>query len=84
MKITRLPLGALSTNCYIVSNGESVLVVDPSAEANVITGKLKDIGLPVDGILLTHTHYDHFGALDEVQEFTDAEVYMSEIGRAHV
>lgn len=79
MKITRLPLGALQTNCYIVSNKERVLVVDPSAEAKVIIGKLKDIGLPVDGILLTHAHYDHFGALDEVQAFTDAEVYMSDI-----
>ena len=79
MKITRMPLGALQTNCYIVSNGERLLVFDPSAEANVIIGKLKDIGLPVDGILLTHTHYDHFGALDEVQAFTGATVYMSDI-----
>lgn len=79
MKITRLPLGALSTNCYIISTKESALLVDPSAEAKVIIGKLKDIGLPVDAILLTHTHYDHFGALDEVQAFTGAEVYMSDI-----
>lgn len=79
MKITRMPLGALQTNCYIVSNGERLLVFDPSAEANVIIGKLKDIGLSVDGILLTHTHYDHFGALDEVQAFTGATVYMSDI-----
>lgn len=74
-----MPLGALQTNCYIVSNGERLLVFDPSAEANVIIGKLKDIGLSVDGILLTHTHYDHFGALDEVQAFTGATVYMSDI-----
>lgn len=79
MKITRMPLGALQTNCYIVSNGEQVLVFDPSAEPKAIIGKLKDIGLPVDGILLTHTHYDHFGALDEVQAFTGARVYMSDI-----
>ena len=79
MKITRMPLGALQTNCYIVSNGEHVLVFDPSAEPKAIIGKLKDIGLPVDGILLTHTHYDHFGALDEVQAFTGARVYMSDI-----
>lgn len=79
MKITRMPLGALQTNCYIVSNGEHVLVFDPSAEPKAIIGKLKDIGLPVDGILLTHTHYDHFGAMDEVQAFTGARVYMSDI-----
>lgn len=79
MKITRMPLGALQTNCYIVNNGEHVLVFDPSAEPKAIIGKLKDIGLPVDGILLTHTHYDHFGALDEVQAFTGARVYMSDI-----
>ncbi|CEA00045.1 putative metallo-hydrolase [Jeotgalicoccus saudimassiliensis] len=79
MKITRMPLGALQTNCYIVDNGERLLVIDPSAEPGAIIGKLKDIGLPVDGILLTHTHYDHFGALDEVQAFTGADVYMSDI-----
>lgn len=81
MNITRLPLGDLSTNCYILSDGKSLLVFDPSAEPEVILSKLKDINLSVSAILLTHTHYDHFGALDEVIEYSGADVYMSDIER---
>ena len=58
-----------------------MLVFDPSAEPEVILSKLKDINLPVSAILLTHTHYDHFGALDDVIEYSGADVYMSDIER---
>ena len=79
MKITRMPLGDLGTNCYIVSNGQRVLVFDPSAESEKIIAKLKDIGLAVEGVILTHAHFDHFGALDEVLEYSSCRLYMSDI-----
>lgn len=66
MDIRTLPLGMLETNCYILNNGAGVLIIDPSGEAEEITNEIQEIGLPVEGILLTHAHYDHIGALEEI------------------
>ena len=67
MKIETLPVGALGTNCYLVSGEEShqVLVIDPGAEAESI---LSAIGSrQVSAVLLTHGHFDHTGALSAFQ-----------------
>lgn len=77
MNVKTLTLGLLDTNCYILSNRKEVLIVDPAAEADVIIRAVDEIDLPVAGILLTHAHYDHIGALDEVQEKYNTEVYMA-------
>ena len=77
MNVKTLTLGMLDTNCYLISNGEAVLIIDPAAEAEKIFEAVNDINLPVAGILLTHAHYDHIGALDEVQSKYDVPVYMS-------
>ena len=60
-----LPVGEVSTNCYIVSGDEderSVLVVDPGGDGDVILRALE--GCRVRAVLLTHGHFDHTGALD--------------------
>ncbi len=76
MIVTKLVVGPLAANCYIVgaeSNKEG-MVVDPGAEAGVILQKVKDLGLDIKYIVLTHGHIDHIGALKEVKEATGAEV----------
>ncbi|WP_411844321.1 MBL fold metallo-hydrolase [Salinicoccus sp. HZC-1] len=65
MNIKTLPLGMLETNCYILNNGTGLLIIDPSSDAEVIKQEIEEIGLPVEGILLTHAHFDHIGALEE-------------------
>jgi glyoxylase-like metal-dependent hydrolase (beta-lactamase superfamily II) len=56
MRIKSLKVGSLQTNCYIVENGET-LVIDPGFEAENI---LREIGrLKVKAVILTHGHYDH-------------------------
>ena len=63
MKIETLALGALQTNCYLVSGDESneVIVIDPAAEPEKI---LKAAGeREIAAVLLTHGHFDHTGAL---------------------
>jgi len=77
MNVKTLSLGMLGTNCYLLSNDEEILVIDPSDEAEVIFNAVDEIGLPVSAILLTHAHYDHIGALDAVHEKYGAAVYMS-------
>lgn len=75
--ISFLVLGAIDNNTYIIGNGESTLVVDPSCEAEKI---LEALGTSLlDGIILTHYHYDHVGAARELRDATGAMVFASEI-----
>ena len=68
MEITALTVGAYQTNCYIVtSDDKSAVIVDPGAEANKIINKAKELGAKVKYILLTHGHFDHIGAADDVK-----------------
>jgi glyoxylase-like metal-dependent hydrolase (beta-lactamase superfamily II) len=76
MILKNLIVGPLASNCYIVgseSNKEG-MIIDPGDEAGVILRNVKDLGLEVRSIMLTHGHIDHIGALKEVKEATGAEV----------
>ena len=61
MKIKRIVVGFLGENCYILEKNKNAIIVDPGDEALKIESELKDIN--VVGILLTHNHFDHIGAL---------------------
>ena len=78
MLIKTLPVGQLETNCYVVTNEETLqcVVIDPGDESNTILDYLEDNRLHCEAILLTHGHYDHVGAVEGVQEETGAVVYM--------
>jgi len=72
----KLVVGPLATNCYIVgaeSTNEG-MIVDPADEAEKILANVKNLGLEVKLIVLTHGHLDHTGAVKEVKEATGAEV----------
>lgn len=64
--VERLVAGELAVNCYIVENTETreCFLVDPGAEAQRIIRQVGD--RKACAVLLTHGHYDHIGALDEV------------------
>lgn len=79
MEIITLPLGALNTNCYIVYDDyKNALIFDPAANSQDIIETVKDYGLTVEGILLTHAHYDHIGALDVIRDTYKVPVYVAE------
>ena len=73
MKINRVVVGQLEENCYILVIDDKCLIVDPGDEANKI---IDEIGsLKVLGILITHHHFDHIGALNELKEKYKVDVY---------
>ena len=80
MLIKTLPVGQLETNCYVVTNEQTLqcVVIDPGDESNTILDYLEDHRLHCEAILLTHGHYDHVGAVEAVQEETGATVYMNQ------
>ena len=69
MKIVTLPVGELGTNCYIATdeNGTAA-IIDPGADAHAILRVLQDEGVRIGGILLTHAHFDHIGAVNTLAE----------------
>jgi glyoxylase-like metal-dependent hydrolase (beta-lactamase superfamily II) len=75
-------VGPLQENCYIVraAGSDHAVIVDPGEEAERILGALQALEITtVDAILLTHTHFDHVGAVAEVARATGAPVYVPEL-----
>lgn len=79
MLIKTLTVGNFQTNCYIVTDKNSLdcAVIDPGEESKKIMNYLESNKLNCKAIILTHAHFDHTGALESVKEQTGATVYMS-------
>lgn len=75
MQIKRLILGILQTNCYILTKDDECLIIDPADEVQVIKDNING---KLVGILITHYHFDHIEALEELKnEYRDVIVYDS-------
>ena len=76
MILKKLVVGPFASNCYIVGSESTKegIIVDPGAEANEILKSVKELGLEIKFIVLTHGHTDHIGALNEIKQATSAEV----------
>ena len=78
LKIAKFIVGTMGTNCYFLidESTSKAAVVDPGAECEKILEKLAARGLTCEKILLTHGHFDHIMALEELREATKAPVYI--------
>ena len=65
LKVITVVTGYLRENCYIVHNDKDALIIDPGDDSNKIISSVGDLN--VLGILITHYHFDHIGALDEIK-----------------
>ena len=76
MLIKSLTVGPIETNCYIVTDEDTLqcAVIDPGDESNTIMDYLEDNHLTAKYIFLTHGHFDHTTAVAAVQEETGAAV----------
>ena len=79
MLIKTLPVGHLETNCYVVTDENTLecAVIDPGAESNTILGYIEDNHLKCRAVMLTHAHFDHVGALGAVMKETGARCYVN-------
>ena len=76
MILKKLIVGPFASNCYIVgseSDNEG-MIIDPGASAKQILSTVKELGLNIRLIVLTHGHMDHIGAVKGVKQATGAEV----------
>lgn len=72
MKIDKVIVGFLEENCYVISINNECLIIDPGDEFDKIKELVGD--KKVLGILITHHHFDHVGALDECIKCYKCEV----------
>lgn len=78
MNIKTLVLGPVSTNCYICSEDKCGFVVDPAADAERIYDEINSLELNIKYIIITHAHFDHIEAAEQLKELTGAEIVVSE------
>lgn len=78
MRITQIVVGPLATNCYLVRDDArpGALLIDPGADPDTILATLQAEQTPLQGIICTHGHPDHTGALRRVLAAAPAPVYI--------
>lgn len=78
MIVKTLPVGSYQANCYIVmdENTKKIAIIDPGANAQWIEQEIEVLDGTVEGILLTHAHFDHVGAVVELKNKYNVVVYM--------
>ena len=78
-KIDVRVLGMVGTNCYLLCNTDTkeCVLIDPADNAGKISEMIEQSGCTLKGILLTHGHFDHIMAADEVRDKYNVKVYAS-------
>ena len=83
MKVGKFVLGPVATNCYIGINEETkeCFIVDPATCPPEFVSYIKNAGLTVKAVLLTHGHFDHIMGLDALLKEFSVSVYAHEAER---
>jgi glyoxylase-like metal-dependent hydrolase (beta-lactamase superfamily II) len=82
MEVRMFTVGPFAENSFLIrrdDSSERAVIIDPGDEAPKLLGAIEELGLTLDGILLTHTHIDHVGAVAPLAKATGAEVWVPEI-----
>lgn len=85
--IINLPVtGVFTTNSYFLIDNETKhgFLIDPGAEANKLLIYIKENNLTIEKILITHSHFDHIGAVKEISEALNIPVYVHEEGKKYI
>lgn len=80
LRIEAYVVGMVQTNCYFAINDDTkeVLIIDPGASAEKLMEKINEAGLKPVAILLTHGHFDHAGAAEELAKLAGVKIYAEE------
>lgn len=79
MEWHQIPLGPLQTNCYIIAKEDKTcLIFDPGEEGEKLSSFIHEKQLNPLAIILTHAHFDHIGAVEEMRAAFNIPVYIHE------
>ena len=81
IKIGRIVLGAIQTNCYFLFDEKikEAIIFDPADEGAKVNEAMKQNGFKVVGICLTHGHFDHIYGVAKLKQLSKASIYASEL-----
>lgn len=80
MELLALAVGPVQANCYfLIADNRDTIIFDPGAEPDEIKNIIEANDLKPFAIILTHAHYDHIGAVNEIREAYDIPLYQSSI-----
>jgi len=82
LDVRMFTVGPVQENCFIVraKDAPNAVIVDPGDEAERLLEAVERLGIEtVEAILITHTHFDHVGAVATVAAATSAPVYCPEL-----
>ncbi len=79
LKVKRLTVGKMQSNCYIVFDPDTLkaVIIDPGADANLIIEYSQKLNVDICHIILTHAHFDHMGASDALMQKFGCDLYVS-------
>lgn len=63
IEIKKIVVGKWSVNCYLISDGKDAILIDPGDDCELIIRELKLVDFNLNGIFLTHGHFDHIGGI---------------------
>ncbi len=66
--IKSITVGLWKTNCYLIAFGNEGLLVDPGEDFETIINSFNLDNIKLKGIINTHGHFDHIGAVAELKE----------------
>lgn len=84
LKTYSFTLGPLGANCFVVARDGGCLIVDPGDEPHTVVRFLESMRLAPHAVLVTHGHFDHFGAVEPLVQRYAVPVYVGAADAAQV
>jgi hydroxyacylglutathione hydrolase len=83
MDVRTFTVGPVQENCFLArrDGADRAVIVDPGEEPDRLLNVIERLGVTLDAILVTHTHFDHIGAVAPLARETGAEVWVPELER---
>lgn len=79
MRVITIGEHSFGSHCYaVISDDGRAMIVDPSASVSSILAAVSSEGATIDGILITHGHFDHILSLDNLRDATGVPAYIHE------
>ena len=84
MIVRQLTVGPLEENCYLVADetARRGVLIDPGDEPDRLLAAVREAGVTLDAIWLTHAHMDHVGGIAGIRRVIPAPIHLHPLDRA--